>query len=129
MPAIAAIAVLDGKPTPVSHSFSPVTTDGQKAKWANRAATIPQGYETLEVEIRPPASTTGAYRMIGKMTFPTVGTVNGQDAVVRADSADFTFNFSQLSTVQDREDRVVIVSNILINAIVKAMAENVEPAY
>lgn len=129
MPAIGTIAINDGKATPVSHSFAPVTTDGSTAKWANRAASIPQGYEQMSIEIRAPSSSTAAYRIVGSLILPTVATVNGQDVVVRSNKLDFTINLGQLSTTQDRKDAVVLLSNLLANASVQTAVQNLEPFY
>lgn len=129
MPAIADISILDAKGTPLAHVFSPVTTNGQTGRLANRAASIPSGFETLSLEVREPATPTGAYRLIGKLSFPTVAAVNGVDTVVRTDSVSFEVNFSQLSTAQDRKDRVKLLSNLFNHATVIAMAEKAEPLY
>lgn len=130
MPQLAAITVNDGKSTPVAHVFAPVKTDGSNAKLANRSATIPQGYEGLELSVRDPGgSKTAAYRVFGSMTLPTVGPVNGTDAVLRASKVDFAFNFSQLSTVQERKDLLAMMSNLFAHATMKVVVENVEPLY
>lgn len=129
MPAIAAISISDAKTTPVAHVFDPVTTNGSAGRLANRVASIPSGFETLSLEVREPASATGAYRLLGKMSFPTVAAVEGVDTVVRNDSATFELNFSQQSTAQDRKDRVKLLSNLFAHATVVAMAEKVEPLY
>jgi hypothetical protein len=129
MPAIADISINDAKTTPVAHVFGPVTTNGSRAELANRAASIISGFELLNIEVRKPASPTGAYRMIGKLTLPTVGAVSGADAVIRTSSASFEINFAQASTVQDRKDAVKLLSNLFNHATVVTMAEKVEPLY
>ncbi len=129
MPAIAAISINDAKTTPVAHVYTPVRTDGSKAVLANRAASIPAGFETITLEIREPASASGAYRLIGKATWPTVASVNGLDTVVRVDSASFEINCSQQSSVQDRKDRAKLLSNLFAHATFVAMIEGPEPLY
>jgi hypothetical protein len=129
MPAIAPLSVNDGKATPVAHVFSPVTTDGVKAKFANRSASTPAGYEKLELELREPKSGAGAYRLIGKVTRPIMQTVNGVDTVVRTSTINFDINFPQSSSAGDRKDDLAIVRNILAHANVVTMAENLEPIY
>lgn len=129
MPAIANISISDGALTPLAHVFAPVSTDGSKGKLANRAATIPQGYETLTIEVREPTSPTAAYRIIGKMVLPTVGTVEGADAVVRSNTINFDFNFSQSSTVQDRENATKLMASLFGHATFVTVVENLEPLY
>lgn len=129
MPAIGSISINDAKATPVAHVFDPVTTNGSAGRLANRAASIPSGFETLTLELREPASVNGAYRLLGKMSFPTVAAVDGTDKVVRNDSATIEVNFSQQSTAQDRKDRVKLISNLFAHATIVAMAEKVEPLY
>jgi hypothetical protein len=129
MPAIGQISILDAKGTPVAHVFDPVTTDGAVGQLANRAATIPQGFEKLTLELKPPSSPTAAYRLIGKFVFPTVATVDGVDTVTRSSSAEFTFNFSQLSSSQDRKDYLKLMQNLCGHATVVTMATNLEPLY
>lgn len=129
MPAIGNIILADAKTTPVNHTFAPVTTDGALAKLANRAASIPQGYEALSIELTQPQSGTAAYRMKVKASFPTVAAVEGQDAVVRISSFEGTFNFSQLSTAQDRKDILKMISNLFNHATSVTVAENLEPIY
>lgn len=129
MPAIGNIAITDAETSPVTHTFAPVTTDGSTGKLANRAATIPQGYETLSVELRQPTSVTGAYRLIAKMNDPVIATVNGSDAVVRNSSASLELNFSQLSTVQERKNLIKLLSNLLNHATFISMAGDLEPLW
>lgn len=129
MPAIGNIALADAKTTPVTHTFAPVTTDGAVAKLANRAASIPQGFETLQIEVTQPQSPTAAYRVKVKASFPTVAAVEGQDAVVRVSSFECAFNFSQLSSAQDRKDVLKLMANLFINSQMISVCENVEPIY
>jgi hypothetical protein len=129
VPAIAPIVIADGKSTPVNHTFDPVTTNGSRGDLANRAASIPRGFEKLSLEVRQAGSSTGSHALRGEMVLPTVAAVDGQDNVVRENKFSFTFNFSQLSTAQDRKDAITLAKNLLANAILIAMAEKIEPLY
>nr|UOL49015.1 MAG: hypothetical protein 2 [Leviviridae sp.] len=129
MPAIAAIALADGKATPVTHTFAPVTTNGSAAELANRAASIPQGFEELDVEVRQPSSPTGSYRVEIDMVFPVVATVNGVDTVVRTSKMTLVYNASQLTTAAERKDHRVLMQNCLANSLVTQVIENLEPLY
>jgi hypothetical protein len=123
------ISILDAAATPVAHVFSAVTTDGAKAELANRAASIPRGYETLVLELRKPASSTGAYRLIWGITFPVVAAVNGVDTVVSSSSSNGVINFSQDSTAQQRKNIMKITSGLFANTTVVAVGELLQPVY
>jgi len=129
MPALASISVNDAEATPVAHVFSPVTTDGATARFANRSAATPQGFETLSVEVRSPNSATGAYRVILKGNFPEEATVDGETVVVRNSSFEVALNLSQKSTAQERKNALKIVSGLLAHTTIVAVCENVEPIY
>lgn len=129
MPALGNIAINDGKATPVSHTFTPVTTDGYNASLANRAAPIPQGFETLDVKVRKPASAAGAYRIDVEMTFPVVATVNGLDSVVRTSKAVLTIYESSVGSEAERKDHRVLLANLLQNSTIATVIEKLEPVY
>lgn len=130
MPALAPITINDGASTPAAHTFDPVNSEGSKAEFANRAATIPAGYERLTVDVRKPASATGAYRVVVGFNRPTVGTlVAGQDSVVRESNNGLTLNFSQSSTLQERKDTLYLLKNLLANASFEAAVTKLEPYY
>jgi len=127
MPQIAALTINDGLASPVAHTFSPVTTTGAKAKWADRSPTIPAGYRTISHEMAEPNGS----RTVNKITMgymvPTVATVNAVDTVVRYNSAKLEFNLHPESTLQDRKDILAYVANSLGVAAVKTSVENLEP--
>jgi hypothetical protein len=129
MPAIGQISITDAATTPLAHVFDPVTTDGATGQLANRAASIPAGFEKLSLEMRQPGSPTAAYRLVGKFSFPTVAPVDGVDQVTRTSSVEFTFNFSQSSTAQDRKNYLKLAQNLLGHATVVTMGQNLEPLY
>lgn len=129
MPAIAAISINDGKATPVAHVFSPVTTDGSTAEWANRAASMPQGFEGLKVNVRKPQSPTGAYRIDIEMSFPVLATVNGVETVVRTSKFTGTYYSSAIGPEADRKDHRVLLSNLFGSSAMASIIEKLEPAY
>lgn len=127
MPAIGNIAIADA--VPATHTFAPVTTDGQTGKLANRSASIPAGFESLQLEMRPPSSQTAAYRLVASMANPTVGPVDGVDTVIRTANGSLTLNFSQQGTSQERLNQLKLWSNLLAHATVVSMVQNLEPVY
>lgn len=129
MPSLGNIVVNDAEVTPVAHTFAPVTTDGALAELANRSAVTPQGFETLRAELKKPNGNRTAYALNLDLYDPVEGTVEGQSAVVRFSSCSLKFNFSPLSSVQERKNLIKIAQNLLGHATVTSMAENLEPIY
>lgn len=129
MPAIAALTINDGATTPVAHTFSPVTTNGSKAVFADRSSTTLKGNRVITDEVRTPANGTGAYRRITGFSFPTEAVVDGSTVVARLGSAQVVFNFAQDSTEQERKDQLAYVANWLANASVKTAIPNNEAFY
>lgn len=129
MPAIAALSVNDGLASPVAHTFSPQSTTGAKAQWADRSPSIPAGFRTISHELAEPNGT----RTVNKITMgfmcPTVATVDGSDTVVRYSSGQVVLNLHPESTLQERKDLLAYIANTLGIASVKTSVENVEPFY
>lgn len=129
MPAIAAMTINDGLATPVAHTFSPQTTSGSKAQWADRSPSIPAGYRTISHELADPNGTRTVHKVTLGFMIPVVATVDGSDTVVRYNSAQVTLNVNPQSTLQERKDLLAYVANTLGNANVKTSVENLEPFY
>lgn len=129
MPQITAIAITDGKASPATHTFSPVTSNGQKGQLANRSASFPAAYETMELEVVKPVTPTGAYRITGKLQLPVTALVDGVEKVVRFIKMDVNIHAHQESTAAERKDAAALLSNMFANATVKTAIENLEPLY
>lgn len=129
MPAIAALTINDGAATPVAHTFSPVTTDGAKAQWADRSPSVPAGFRLLSFEMKEPAGNRTAYSAVMTGFHPVVATVDGTDQVVRYNSFTLTVNFGPNSTLQERKDTIAYALNGLSNASVQTALQNLEPFY
>lgn len=129
MPALAAIAIDDGASTPVTHTFSPQTTDGRSALLLNRTSVLPRGMEQLTTDVRLAQSATGANKVTLKLVLPVVQSVNGINTVVRQSQVTVVFDLSQDSTAQERKDIRVLMANLLANASVVSMIGNIEPQY
>lgn len=129
MPAIASLVINDGQTTPVAHTFAPVTTDGETAKWADRSPTIPAGFKTLSIDVSPPTGSRTVYKHTTGLMDPTVATVNAVDQVVRYNSGQLVLNFHPESTVQERKNFLAYMVNAMNNASVKLSVENLEPFY
>lgn len=129
MPQLAALTLADGQNTPVNRTFSPVTSNGQKAEWSEKSSGIPSGFQGITLEIRRPTTATGAHRAIFGMNLPVVATVNGVPTVVRFNTAKLELNFSSASSEQERKDTLAFVKNFLSNASVATAITTLEPFY
>lgn len=129
MPALGTITINDGESTPVAHAFAPVTTDGARAKLANRSATSPLGFETLAIEVIEPKSAGQAYAVRVTGYDPVIATVDGTDQVVRFNSFELKMNFSGQSSAQERKNARVMLQNLLANATMVTVIESLEPIY
>lgn len=130
MPAIAAQSINDGAGTPAAHTFSPQSvTNGSKAEFQERSASIPSGYFVLTHEVIRGATPDSADRIKIGLNMPSVATVDGSAAVVRNSSAQVILNLSKVSTLQERKDLLAYVANTLGKADVKTTVENIEPFY
>lgn len=130
MPTIGNIVLADAtSPTPVNHTFAPSSTDGARAKFANRAATTPRGFETLVIEVVPPNGSQGAHRVRASMGDPTEVTSNGVIVVGHINSCEVVFNYSQSSTEQERRDLAKMLANLLLNATFVDVLSKIEPIY
>jgi hypothetical protein len=129
MPAIAALTINDGAASPVAHVFSPVTTNGSLAKWADRAPAIPAGYQLISHEVAAPSGTRTTYKVTMGFSFPVVATVDGALTVVRYSSAQVILNIHPDSLLQERDDALTYIANFCNHASVKSSVENLEPFY
>lgn len=129
MPAIAALTINDGLGVPVAHTFSPVSTDGSKAQWADRSPSVPAGFRLISQEVLPPSGNRSTYKVTWGFMFPVLATVDGTDVVVRYTAVSISANFHPNSTLQERKDAMAYVGNTLANAAVKTSVENLEPHY
>lgn len=129
MPAIAALTINDGAASPVAHTFSPVSTDGSKAQWADRSPSIPAGFLGVSHEILSPNGSRTVHRIQAGYMMPTVATVNSVDTVVRYSSAQVILNIHPESTLAERKNLLAYVANSLGLATWKTSVENLEPFY
>lgn len=128
MPQLAAITVKDGASTPADRIFTPVSTNGTMAQLAERVG-VPLGQMKLDVNVRPPVSGNGLYKVMISLKKPTVATVNGVSVVDYVDFASFTMTTSDRATAQNRKDVRVLMANLLSNATIVDVVDNLVPLY
>lgn len=127
MPAIATITLVDG--AGANHVFTPTTTNGSTAVYENRASGIPAAFERLELSVERPTRKGQANKYRFKLTRPITGSINGQTVVVRTNTTEGVFNFSNDGLTAERTDDEVLIKNLLLDATVKAAIIAVEPFF
>lgn len=129
MPALATLTINDGAATPVAHTFSPVSTNGSHAYWADRSQATPAGYFKVDHNVENPNSSRTVYRVTMGFGVPTLASIDGVQTVVRTNSAQVVFNLHPDSTLQERKDLLAFVANSLGLTDVKNSVWNIEPFY
>lgn len=132
MPANAAIAILDGAATPVSHNFVPAKIDSNGvASFQERISGVPVGYPTITWSVRAPTKGSSTYKVTGKLSIPKVITTT--DASGKSiTSVDYTnlatidLVVSSRSTKQERTDLRVMMSNMLKHAAIVSTVDDLE---
>lgn len=129
MPAAARISVVDGKQTPVTHHFDPNAVESSSATLANAAASTLAGREKLVVTVRPAAGNTPGKVSI-RMSLPTETTqTDGTIAVSQFQTVICEFLVNSASTAAMRKDMRVLLKNLLDNASIIDVVENLAPIY
>lgn len=130
MPAFTPIILMDGKTTPVAHTFDLVNTSNGRTKTANRAAATPLAQENLNVEVKQPSNAAGAFRVITTLGSP-VGVVgaNGLTTVDHVNSSELVFNWSQTSTRAERKDVFYQMKSLMANTVFEEVCLDIEPIF
>lgn len=128
MPAIASIAIQDGLGTPQTHTFTPRQTNPALYRNSNSDASASgvQYDETLLVDVR--INPTGISKVNLTMKVP-----HSDSSVSPArewfEQVKVEFFLSNLSTVADRKDIRTLLKNLLADAQIVAVVDNLEFPY
>lgn len=138
MAAISSVTLNDGQATPVAHTFAPLAITGSLAEWADRSSGIAIGYPIMSVNLRRPLKN-GArvYRCTVKVVVPTLevtspSTSTGiQPAPTKAFDIVFNGDFllPERSTKAQRADIIAYVKNLMANAMIKSLVEDLETVF
>lgn len=138
MAAIATLSLLDGQPTPVSHSFAPVTIDrAGVAHFADRSGGIALGYPYITLLVRQPTKASRTTKVTGKVMVPVLevtspSTATGiQPQPTKAFDELFSFDFvlPERSTAAQRKDILAYAKNLLAHAVVTNAVVDGEAIY
>lgn len=122
------IVVNDGAVTPVSHTFNPMgkPSGSDYEIYVERASGKPEFQSEIRIKTQQPSKSGQPYKVFVTMIQPKVVNVNGVDTLDRQSRLDLTFTTSSRSITQDRKDLRVMLSNLLANAQVIAVIDNLE---
>lgn len=138
MPALGNVVINDGATTPVAHTFSPVGIDGNAANFADRSGGIPVGYGKLTIALREPTNGgNGVYKASVKILIPTLEQTSPSTAtgiqpaptVAYTTTAHLDILMPARSSLQNRKDILAYVKNVLANATLVSVVENLENVY
>jgi len=134
MSAIAAITLPDAATTPVNHVFNPSSVKGDTGAWANQAASLPIGFETIGMTLVDPSGNVTVYRLNVTMRLPVLKTTTdtGGNSVTSVDyflEGNLEFKIPQRSTLQNRKDLVKLFTGLLGNAQFTSMAQDLQHVY
>lgn len=138
MTAIAALTLLDGQGTPVSHTFSPVNIDqAGVAKWADRSGGIALGFPVVTFLLRQPSKTSRNYKLTAKVVLPVLEVTSPSTSSGIQPAPTLAYNLTanvdmvlpERSTAAQRADLLAYLKNALANAVVTAAVNTFESVY
>lgn len=137
MPAIAAITLLDGASTPVSHTFSPVNIVGDVAKLADRSGGIALGFPIVTQSIRQPGNGLRTYKVVQRIVVPTLEVTSPSTATGIQPAPTLAYNcmvnieyiLPERSTLQERKNLLAYAKNLSTHANTTAAIENFDAYY
>lgn len=130
MPATTSIVLMDGKSTPVSHTFSPKAIDRGNASFQDLAAPTIIGRDELSL-VTADASGGNAVKVTVRLRRPFTETVTDS-----AGKSTVSVKYQYLGVIElylpkagtaaERDDMRTIMSNALVDASVAAVIDNIE---
>lgn len=140
MPAIGNVTINDGATTPVAHTFGPAGIDANGvAKFADRSGGIPVGYLTVDISLRSPSPkslekmylvTARTVTPVLEVTSPSTSTgIQPAPTVAYKLIAETKYWMPERSTLQNRKDLRALHKNLLADASMTAVVENLESIY
>lgn len=146
MPALAPIVINDGATTPVAHTFNPSGPDKNGVNYLyDRSGGVAIGFPSIALDLREPlparngqaSNANRIYRATAKVVYPilevtspTTGTgiqpapTKSYDMTVKIE-----FLLPERSSLQNRKDIMAYAKNLLANANLTALVQDLESIY
>ncbi len=131
MPAIGTVTINDGQSTPVAHNFNPVDIENATARWADRSTGTPTAYIGMSATQKDPSGSSRNFRQSFTLTLPTIATdpSTGKNYVARTARCEISFVLPETSVLQERKDILAYAKNMLANAMVTSVVQDLEHVY
>lgn len=134
MTAFADLTINDGQATPVAHTFKARRIDGIVAKYQDISGGIAIGYPQVTLSSREPIGNSGNYKVVAKVILPVLETVSGTSyaGIVAAPTLAYNLTFTgefilpSRSTLAVRKDILAYVKNLLNNAVVTSLVQDLD---
>lgn len=133
------IVLNDGQATPVAHTFSPNSGDGNVPgvsviSYEDRSSGIQVGFPTIAIATRKPNRTNRNYKITANVRVPVMenvsnSTVSGiapAPTVAYDVSSTHHFTLPERSTLAARKDLLAYVKNLCIHAVMVQAVETLE---
>lgn len=128
MAAIANVVLTDQ--AAANHTFGPISAQPDKAVWMendNTLAPIEQG--SIVLQFRRARSNGEASKVDIRLAIPLVEAIDGVDTVVGVDRAEIKFLMPGAGSYQRRRDLLAMTRDLIDEAIVTSLVEDLETVY
>lgn len=131
MPAIGNISINDGAATPVSHTFSVVTTDGKLATFADRSGGIPAEFPLIKISSSVPAGSQRFFRVEMSISMPksAVDPQTGKSYIARQTQSRTIYTLPETGVLQERKDILAFNRNLQALPLTAALVQDLEALY
>lgn len=122
------IVIADGAATPLSHTFVPLgkPNGNEYDFYVERVSGKPEFQSEIRVKTQQPSRQGQPYKVFITMIQPKTVTVNSVETLDRQSRIDLTVTVSGRSVTQDRKDLRVLLTNLLSNAQIVGVVDNLE---
>lgn len=122
------IVINDGATVPVSHTFNPMgkPAGSEYEFYVERTSGKPEFQSEIRVKTQQPTKSGQPYKVVITIIQPKTVNVSGIDTLDRQSRLDLTFTVGSKSLTQDRKDLRVMLTNLLANAQIVGIVDNLE---
>lgn len=122
------IVINDGAATPVAHTFHPMgkPAGSEHEYYVERVSGKPEFQSEIRVKTQQPVKSGQPYKVSITVIQPKTVNVSGIDTLDRQSRIDLVFTVGGKSVTQDRKDLRVMLTNLLSNAQVVGIVDNLE---
>lgn len=127
MPQAANIVILDGRSTPVTHTFVPSKVSDLVTTFYGPGSTLSTREQVVITRREPTATVAGKVNL--KIQLPTEQTVDGQVVQAFQDLVSMDFVLAPKGTATSRKDARTLARNLLADPLVVAVIDNFDGVF